>query len=262
MKVCVFDLDGTLLSSDKEILKSSLEAIDLLRKHDYHITIATGRSYQMVKKYSKQLGISLPIVLCNGGMIYDNKTFSRLLPLPDKAVKEIICYAKATNHFLHVYDKDHIYSEIKDHKIMDVEGELISVGDESKLKIVDRLEDLKDKIYKILIPFKSQSDKEDLIKRYRSVEGIALFPSGGALEVVHKDASKGNGVKFLCESLNIGPENLIVFGDQDNDISMFEYAHTSIAMGNCINHLKDYATYVTSTNDDHGISKAVHKWLL
>lgn len=73
------------------------------------------------------------------------------------------------------------------------------------------------------------------------------------LELHDPDTNKGTALNFICKELNISPKNCLVFGDGENDISMFNVAGYSVAMGNGMEKAKEAATYMTVTNDEGGV---------
>lgn len=76
-------------------------------------------------------------------------------------------------------------------------------------------------------------------------------------DVVQKHISKASGVAKVLDKLGLKPENLLVFGDEKNDLEIFDYAGLSIAMGGAIDELKEKADYVTETVEEDGIFKAL-----
>ena len=83
------------------------------------------------------------------------------------------------------------------------------------------------------------------------------------IEINIKDASKGNALMVLADRLKIDQSQVMVFGDQGNDISMFSNPNfKKVAMGNAIELIKDSADYVTDDNDHDGIAKALKKYVL
>jgi Predicted hydrolases of the HAD superfamily len=78
---------------------------------------------------------------------------------------------------------------------------------------------------------------------------------------MHKDVNKGSGLTKLTTILNIKTEEVMVFGDEQNDLPMFDFAGTAICMGNGSDLAKAHADYVTDTNDNDGIAKALDKFI-
>ena len=81
------------------------------------------------------------------------------------------------------------------------------------------------------------------------------------LEVIPKCINKGQGVLDICRTLELLPEEVIAFGDAENDIPMLKTAGMGVAMGNAAPAVKDAADYVTLSNNEDGIAAALAKLL-
>ena len=80
------------------------------------------------------------------------------------------------------------------------------------------------------------------------------------IEINSKKASKGNALRELAKKLNIKEDEVMIFGDQKNDISMFDIAgFYKVAMGNAVSEIKERANYVTKTNNEDGIAYALRR---
>src|SRR3712207_9057504 len=82
---------------------------------------------------------------------------------------------------------------------------------------------------------------------------------GDNFEIMNKGVSKGRGVQELAEFYGLTKDEVICIGDGENDLSMIEYAGLGIAMGNAPNFIKEKANYITDTNDNDGVAKAIEK---
>ncbi|MGL5353754.1 MAG: HAD-IIB family hydrolase, partial [Clostridium sp.] len=83
-----------------------------------------------------------------------------------------------------------------------------------------------------------------------------------SIEINYKAVSKGRAVKALAEYYGIGAEEIMCIGDNENDISMINYAGLGVAMGNAIDSVKEISDYITSSNNDNGVSKAIEKFII
>ena len=81
------------------------------------------------------------------------------------------------------------------------------------------------------------------------------------LEIISKKISKGQGIRQVCEYIGIRPEEVIAFGDAENDISMIQVAGMGIAMGNAEPAVKEVADRITLTNNEDGIAVALEQIL-
>ena len=80
-------------------------------------------------------------------------------------------------------------------------------------------------------------------------------------EVLPKNNNKGTGLKKLAEKLGIKQEEVMAIGDGNNDIEMLKFAGVGVAMGNGTKMAKDAANYITDTNENNGVAKAIEKFL-
>ncbi len=81
------------------------------------------------------------------------------------------------------------------------------------------------------------------------------------LEFGNENAKKSIALKALAESLGIKREEILAIGDGMNDLDMLEYAGTGVAMENAAEEAKEVADYITDTNDNHGVAKAINKFV-
>jgi len=264
MKLCAFDLDGTLLNSKKKITSETIKAISALMDKGYAVTIITGRSFHQVEEYRKKLKITLPAVFLNGAMVGHEENWMHREPMDPRSVLEVLAFAEGENHFIHLYDGKRVNTQAIDGRVIGALGGLYREGKSmgSGVHVVNHLSLLAEQTYKILIPFASIQERQAKERKVAQIKGLAIYSSGRALEIAAQGTSKGKGLALLADRLGFQRENVIVFGDQTNDESMFDFAGTSIAMGNAIEALKEKATYVTDTNDQEGIAKAIHRWVL
>jgi len=82
------------------------------------------------------------------------------------------------------------------------------------------------------------------------------------LEFVHKDGSKGQALAELSRSLGILPEEVMAFGDEENDISMLQYAGMGVAMENAKPNVKKIARRITLSNKMDGVAEVINQYLL
>lgn len=99
------------------------------------------------------------------------------------------------------------------------------------------------------------------IKTYHS-NNLNIYPSKSTyLEIMPNNASKTSAIETLCKTFDIQKSEVIAIGDNYNDINMIEFAGLGIVMGNAPNQVKQYADYITSSNDEDGVAEAIKKYL-
>lgn len=270
-KMLVTDMDYTLLNKEKQVSERNKNALKAAMDKGVHVIVATGRIYTSALYYAKLLGISTPIIASNGAIIreeHTDKTMYQCL-LQDDAIKEMIRLTREQGLFCHLFSRDTIYTE----KITNVSyrytewNKYMAVEDQVKIKLLDSFEDMtpdeKKEIFKAVVvdsdDSKLQYIREEVLKSGLVTVSRSLSDN---IEVMNKEVSKGNAVAKLAEIYQIDPSEIITIGDNENDISMIEYAGLGVAMGNAEQCLKDKANYVTADYMEDGVGQVVEKFIL
>lgn len=258
IKLIVADLDGTLLKSDKS-LDDNIK--DVISGQDYKFTIASGRSMILVKNFISELNIDLPYITNNGAEIYQSDACVKQYSIPDEEVRFILKQVQEFDLECHANAENCIYTMGKIDLILPFRKRF-----EGVLPIVDNAsihEVCANTINKIMC-----IDK-DLNKVQEFANKINLYcehvhcerAEGNAFVMVNRQASKGLALKNLLKLLHISSEEVVVFGDNYNDVSMFEAAKYSVCMENADNDVKDKATFICSSNDMNGVSDFIQKYI-
>jgi Cof subfamily protein (haloacid dehalogenase superfamily) len=82
-----------------------------------------------------------------------------------------------------------------------------------------------------------------------------------SFEVTHGEASKGGALQYIASKMDISGDAMVAIGDNFNDLEMFSFAGTSVAMGNAPEAVRDAADWVVASNDDHGVAQAIGRVL-
>ncbi|MFY9176817.1 MAG: Cof-type HAD-IIB family hydrolase [Caldicoprobacterales bacterium] len=261
-KLIAVDLDDSLLGTDLEISNRNKEALIKAMEKGVLVTIATGRMFISALRYAHQLGLDVPIITYQGGLI--KNAFSKDVlynkTLPMDICRRIIHICKEKSLHLQIYIGDEYYFE-EDNKYSNMYYENIGV----KGQAVGPLDKFSfDPPNKLLI-----IDEPDIIGKLRNefakifdnqIEVTTSKPE--YLEFTHKDATKGKALEYLANLKGINRENVIAIGDSYNDISMLQYAGLGVAMGNSPEYVKSHADYITGINDEDGVAQAIDKFVL
>lgn len=270
-KMLVTDMDYTLLNEDKDVSERNRKALMAAMAMGVQVIVATGRIYTSALYYAKLLGISTPIIASNGAIIREehrDKTMYQCL-LPEAAINEMIKLTREQGLFCHLFSRDTIYTE----KITNVSyrytewNKYMEVQDQVKIKLLDSFEDMtesqKSEIFKAVVVdddnSKLQYIRETVLKTGLVTVSQSLKDN---IEVMNLEVSKGNAVAKLAEIYNIDKSEIITIGDNENDLSMIEYAGLGVAMGNAVQMLKDSADYITADYMDDGVAQVVEKFIL
>jgi Cof subfamily protein (haloacid dehalogenase superfamily) len=258
------DLDGTLLKKDKTISQYTKEMIYKAKKAGHIVVIATGRPFRTSAMYYEELELNTPIINFNGAFIHhpnDDKWGIYHSPLDLITAKRII-EACEQFHVKNILAEviDDVYFHYHDEKLLDI----FRLGNPN-IKTGDLRNILMQNPTSILIH--STEEKVPEIQAYLSevhadlIEHRSWAAPWNVIEIVKFGINKSVGLHRLSDYFQIPAEDIIAFGDEDNDFEMIEYAGNGIAMGNATQALKDIATDVTKTNEEDGIGLFLQKIL-
>lgn len=268
-KLIATDMDGTLLNSKNEISPENLKIIETLRENGIIFSVATGRLDTMVKAYLRQMHSDSPVISCNGALVRNlasGQTYCEsTIDTPDYTKVFNICYKYKLP--FNVYGSYAMFSETENEriKLWREYNKTFCEEDRLEMHIVKNIYDefnSKDKVFKVLIEHQDLDFLRKIEEEINEIPGITAYKSSThLLDVMKKDVSKGNALKKLAEILGIKREEVIALGDNVNDLSMLSYAGVGIAMGNAEDCVKEVADFVTDSNDNDGVAKALKKIL-
>lgn len=251
------DLDGTLLSDDKKILRPTKQIITQLMDDGHIVVIATGRSNRLSILYYNELRLTTPLINSNGAIIHhplDPSWGSFHTPLEHKTALDIIDVSFQLNSKnILAAVKDAVYLENYDQHIMDfykpTENDPFHIGG-----LVDKLQD--DPTLMLLYP---NEDTLPQLTSYLDDSHASIIDHRNwgepfnIIEVTNKSVNKAIALHRVAKEYGIPKERIIAFGDELNDLAMIDYAGVGVAMGNAVEAVKSIANYVADTNEKNGI---------
>lgn len=267
IKLIAIDMDGTLFTPDKKITQNVQAAIKAAKDKKIYVVLCTGRPYLGVKQALSSLNFFANdnyVITYNGALITntynDDVIFSSTLNYNDFIKIEQL--SRVINVHCHAIDLQSVYTTNKDISFYTVQESYLcdiplkyrSVDDISpqkqflKMMMIDSPEILDAGIAKIPAEF---------FQQYTIIKSERYY-----LELLNKISDKGNAVKFLAAHLNIDRNDIMAIGDNENDISMIQYAGIGVAMGNAVEKVKNVADYITKSNQEDGVACAIEKFVL
>ncbi|MFV0424265.1 MAG: Cof-type HAD-IIB family hydrolase [Bacilli bacterium] len=254
MKLFVFDIDNTLVSHYQEesvISTSTKNALRMIEEMGHHCIIATGRTYNTTCHIMKEIDI-WDAILCNGSTIVLNNEVTYNKPIVKDCLEDILKEAREKNiatlgfdsHDIYVYDdvvdKEYFNQQIKSFIVPMFQGTNCGI-----------------KKFDFSREYNSISFfTKEKIKKFENIS-VTIYEEGG-YEFMNSCTSKATGILKYIEMYNFSKEDVYVFGDNYNDISMFEeFYENSYVLGNACDEVKNHAKYVCDHIDDDGIYNAV-----
>lgn len=264
--IYITDLDHTFLRNDLSVSSFTKETWNGM-SIDSIVSVATARTYKKTAQFLSGIHVNAPMILLDGALIatmdkkiIDTKFINKevadaiideggkfgiypfVLALADKNLNEAFLYSSILNEHqkevLTRYSEDDNLREQKDIRAMDENFKIVYMGEEQLLrKLALHVESVFGETLKyILAP-------EAYVGCY-------------FLTILHRDADKSHGIKSVSEYVDFDLSKLTVFGDNFNDIGMFELAGLSVAVANAQDEVKKLAKIVLPhTNDEDAVAK-------
>ena len=263
-KIFITDLDHTFLRNDLSISEFSKEIWNKMAQ-EHTMSIATARTLKKSQQFLEGFTINAPMILLDGslivgtdGKVIDKKTLNKEIAneiidysaifglepfiLAYEKEKEVFLYPKNGNKF----QQDLLPRYINDDNI--ILQEEVSANEENF-----KISYMADKDILSIFQQELQSMFGDEISTILAPEA---YMGCYYLTILHTDANKSSGLKTISEYLGVNLNDVSVFGDNFNDLGMFELAGTSIAVANAQDSVKEQANIVLEhTNDEDAVAK-------
>ncbi len=262
IELVVLDLDGTLLASDGSLPPRNAAAIAQVQAKGVGVAIATGKTYWSAVDIIAELGLTLPGVFAQGLLVCAaDGTVLRETRLDYDLVNRVLAYLEekslpyiAQNRSGLLVTEANGYNRAICGKYGEPQPRIIGA-------MAGRAKDLK--INKLLISDRDdlQARRDDLQRRF-SQESKILQAVPEFVEILPLGTSKGAGVRWMLQQLQIAPQTMLAVGDGENDLELLEMAGMAVAVGNARPELKAVADAVVSMNDDAGVAQALKRFVL
>lgn len=264
MKIVFIDLDGTFLNEKKKIPPLNLYVLNELYKQGIQVVPTTGRSLTGLPKELMSHPCVNYAICSNGAVIYDLKENLVLneTSLEKQIVSDLYEQLKSFDIQFDVFADNQIFSERSRlerlHEFQLDEATycyVMSVRvpiDESMPKFIETCT----RIERTNFFYKSIEDKEaiiELIQTNSSLICLSSLPTN--LEVMNKQAHKGNAVLWLLNHLKMNRFDAIAFGDSNNDVTMLEVVLDGVAMKNACQECQEVANHCCMSNDEAGVAR-------
>ena len=263
IRLLLSDVDGTLVTDDKVITAGARDAAKALRAGGLSLAVASSRPPRGMAMLVAPLGLTLPMVGCNGAILV-NPDLSVIEVHPIDAAAAARAVAFLARQGLDIW----IYTEtqwlVRDPRGPHVEREAWILGFDP-----DVVSDFTDAHLARALKIVGVSDDYPLVAASETAAQSLLGGSASAtrsaahfLDITSPSADKGAAAVALARRLDLALHQIATIGDMPNDVLMFRQSGFSVAMGNASDEVKAAASAVTDTNNNDGFAKAVRRFLL
>jgi Cof subfamily protein (haloacid dehalogenase superfamily) len=266
IKALAVDLDGTILLPDRTISPRTFNALRSCMEQGRRIIIVTGRSLDSGERYRKQLGAAGPHVFYNGAEVAEDGKIIYSRFIDPQLLLVSVKLARKMNLYFQIFFPPNT---------VDVPG----AGDSGEVLMADKIcEEAKNYQKASGVPVVAGDLEEHLARVPHAIKGMFIASEeslktvrpileeqcGNAvylartcptyLEVLTAGISKGTGLSFALDHLELSKEQVIAFGDEENDLPMFEAAAFSAAPANAKESVRKAAFFQIASNTDDGVA--------
>ena len=271
VKAVFFDIDGTLVNDRKSVLKSTKEAIKIVKEQGVLVGVATGRGPFFVKDLMDDLDLDFAVTY-NGQYIFNKDRVLFASPIDKGSLRQIISYAKANQKEIAMGTRQAVVgSRIMSFGLSPL-SQLVSrfvpkfltrtisnsfnrmVSKAVPQKEEDLLDLINQPVYQVLMLMTPEESNQaatelDHLKFTRS--------NPFAADIINQGNSKLEGIRRVGKEYGFDLNQVMAFGDSDNDLEMLAGVGMSVAMGNGSSSVKEVAKHITTSNQEGGIHKAL-----
>lgn len=240
VKLVALDMDGTLLNNKGQVSDANRQAIKAAKDKGIYVVLSTGRSLLTSREHADSLELDSYLVTVNGSEIWDDQRelVERNLVKSDLVEWMWKLSQQHKTKFWAISTERNWHNEMP--------GDLHTL---EWMKFGFNIDD--------------DETREIIMNELKAKGEFELSNSTlKNIEVNSAGINKAKGLEIVCNRLGLDMKNVMAVGDSLNDLAMIKAAGLGVAMGNAQDLVKESADWVTATNEEDGVAKAIYKWVL
>jgi len=278
-QLIALDIDGTLLNEHKEITSANQEALRIFQEAGGKVVLTSGRIPRSIFWHIQLLDLNTPYAALNGAVIGNGEQIASGVAFSRGVVLDFLAYCQSHDLYSHIYSDQSMVFDTPAHwnehwaerNLARLEGQQPPTEWVRRVReycpalrvddLVEWVKKTREPIYKLAVL--SENSLLETARDLGQIPGLSVTSSDPRnLEICPANVSKGAALRQIAELLAIRPEQIMAVGDNYNDLSLFEVAGLSVAMGNAPERVKQQAQVVTKSNCESGVAWAIHHWAL
>ena len=288
-KLITVDLDGTLLNKYGEVSEYTKNIIKMVTDQGILVVLASGRISESVLTIAKEIGANKYYISGNGSVLYDMQKKEIIYEkyLSKEKVLELIELCEKNSIYYNIYTESSVIAKSLNYNVAfyNYENTKKSSDKKTEINIVDDVYNYiktlnTNKFLKMTICDENKIVFSSILRKVKDIPDIDVLEVSHMskkkikmgtkevsvgyyyTEVSSKNVDKWYAIEEIMKKENIAKEEVISFGDNNNDILMIKNAGLGIAMGHSNEQVKKVAKFVTQTNDEDGVAKALENIIL
>lgn len=271
IKAVFFDIDGTLLNDSKRVEKATVLAIRNLKERGILVGVATGRGPGFVQPFMDNLGFDFAVTY-NGQYIFTRDKILYQNQLPKSLIYRVIRYAGDKKREISLGTASGLVGSGLIEMGTSTFGQIVSrlvpkkltkTVEKSFKKIIRRIKPqnmdylktiMREPVFQIVL-VATEGESQKLRERFPQITITRSSPY--SIDLISQGQSKVKGIERVGQFFDFDLDEVMAFGDSENDMEMLTGVGIGVAMGNGQDKLKSIADYTTASNNRDGISKAL-----
>ena len=255
------DMDDTLLAPDSRLTKRTIEALNKAMDAGAYVMLATGRMLESALPFAEETGVNAPLLLYNGAWLYDRKNDKTLFSnvIKKDTAKAICKMAREMGLYIQAYPGKGYYAE-KRTAYTDAYAKQIRV--DCVITGVPLDEFIDSDCFKLLIIGEKEETPGNIKKFSEAFPEISFMMSKPHyIEIVAKGIDKAATLEAAIAHLGIKREEVLAFGDGQNDLSMLKFAGKGYCMANALESVKAKCDTFAPSNARDGVAQVIEELL-
>lgn len=256
IKMVVTDMDGTLLNSNHEVSSRFFTLFEKMKQRGIHFVAASGRQYSSMISKLDSIKNDMIFISENGAYVKRQEEVLLTTPINKANIHGILKLIK------NVKDAHPVLCSRNKAYVNGTSDKFIALLKEyySEFEIVENQSNVSDEVLKIAI-YHFESSEQFIYPAVKHLEDTLKVKVSGSnwVDVSHQNAHKGFALEKVMKEYHIASNEILVFGDYNNDIEMLQLSEYSFAMANAHPNVKRVAKFETANNNEFGVERILEK---
>ncbi|HLR70392.1 MAG TPA: Cof-type HAD-IIB family hydrolase [Pseudogracilibacillus sp.] len=241
IKLIALDMDGTLLNDDGIVTSYTSHVIQRALQQEIQVVLSTGRPLPLCETYAEELQLTSYIITSNGAEIWTAK---------HELIEKHVLDAEKINALWEIGNKRRLHMWL--------------VATDKVFRNAERPGNFTDYEWlKIGYGNLTETTKRELLQELNKKKDLEITNSSLTnIEINKEGVNKASALRSICNEIGITMDEVMAVGDSLNDLKMIEQAGLGIAVKNAQQLIREAADFVTATNNDDGVAKAIEKFVL
>ena len=265
IRLIATDLDDTLLNASVALSERTLKALDAAMAAGCGISLSSGRMIEAMTPFAEAIGVNAPMLLYNGALIYDTRAEETLYAsrIPFETALRIVKWVEERGLYIQLYPgMGYFCDEIRDCTIR-YANQIRVPATPVHMPMAKWLAEHPSDMQKMLIidtPEGADRAKADLAEAFPT-QASYQKSKPHYLEISPPGVNKGQSLAWLTEHLGLTADEVMAFGDGQNDVPMLQYAGAGYAMANACPEALAATPLVAPPNTEDGVARVIERYL-